>query len=796
MLCQFIGSKDSADEGGDLLDPYYYDDDGNIQFYGPSGIPNDPRTREELHWEDPEAYSRESIERSWNYVPKPASHWSTEKCDLGKACRRYGCRYMHNGTSDSLESYVDDDAKEEQDDTKLSGDGEGGAPEATDGEHITNNDSKTLMGNISAPATTKEDNGEVDANNGVDVVDSHRKTTYKKKSGRSYHKLGKGEKKPKGGRKAKKKPFKTATRNQLKQQQPKSGAALNPSATEFVPFSCTLTSKAVIEGEARGEAHCTKAKIEGDQEPSAYSTANTACSKSFDSTDVPISSAPKLTAANGPDWIDAQAINQRRAKDEMMSRKPADATATDRPSKAATSPVKPYTETYSRNRSGAFDLSNDVSPPAPAWSTPSRFRGTDKEVMVALRKSEQDLGDETSDCVNFLEASKKKPKKLVHPESALSTPPGTPGILNDRNEEESTGTIPSKPGSRQYKMSKGKQSKASTNQVNAVGTAVAKVSRQTSSKSRTKSKSKTKTNVVRIKNDTEVSATAATATGVSSKPLFDPRNLSSNIGLLPARPKSVNACVSKMREMGFSESIVSLTQEEFKARKPGTWTKEDLFAFACHFAEEEDAKTFASDQHSVDEDETKSNVRPGSRPKFEAAVEETKGIDPEDCPEAATSDKKKEATKRKKGAKKKKKKTEKASEEEDISPSVPSAQPSQGGQVSQEKTGQNEPRKDEEDLLKHPSETLSPSEVSESGAVCTDPSSTKRSPEAKERFGFWAGEQLHRDLYTENLLRLVLYEYARLRHCDDPQEVTTNTALVETFRKGCTKAYDHLYNYR
>ena len=89
-----------------------------------------------------------------------------------------------------------------------------------------------------------------------------------------------------------------------------------------------------------------------------------------------------------------------------------------------------------------------------------------------------------------------------------------------------------------------------------------------------------------------------------------------------------------------------------------------------------------------------------------------------------------------------------------------------------------------------------PSEVSESGADCTDPFSTKRSPEAKERFGFWAGEQIHRDLYTENLLRLVLYEYARLRHCDDPQEATTNTALVESFRKGCTKAYDHLYNYR
>ena len=177
MLCQFISSKDSADEGGDLLDPYYYDDDGNIQFYGPSGIPNDPRTREQLHWEDPEAYSRESIERSWNYVPKPESHWIMEECDLGKDCRRYGCRYTHKGTSDS----------------------------------------KNSMGNISAPASAKEDNGEVDANNGVDVVDSHRKTKYKKQSGRSYQKLGKGEKKPKGGKKAKKKPFKT-TRNPLKQQ--------------------------------------------------------------------------------------------------------------------------------------------------------------------------------------------------------------------------------------------------------------------------------------------------------------------------------------------------------------------------------------------------------------------------------------------------------------------------------------------------------------------------------------------------------------------------------------------------
>ena len=753
MLCQFISSKDSADEGGDLLDPYYYDDDGNIQFYGPSGIPNDPRTREQLHWEDPEAYSRESIERSWNYVPKPESHWIMEECDLGKDCRRYGCRYTHKGTSDS----------------------------------------KNSMGSISAPASAKEDNGEVDANNGVDVVDSHRKTKYKKQSGRSYQKLGKGEKKPKGGKKAKKKPFKT-TRNPLKQQQSKSGAALNPSASEFVPFSCTLISKAVTEGEARGEAHCTKAKIEGDQEPSANVKADTSCSKSFDSTDVPISSPPKLTATNGPDRIDAQAINQRRAKDETMTRKPADdATTTDLPSKAAASPVEPCTDTCSRDRSGAFDLSNDVSPPAPAWSTPSRFQGTDKEVIVALRKSDQDLGVETSDCVNFLEASKNKPKKLVHPECALSTPLGTPGILNDRNEEESTGTIPSKPGSRQYKMSKGKESKANTNQVNDVGTETAKVSRQSS---RTKSKSKTKTNVVRIKKNTEASATAATATGISSKPLFDPHNLSSNIGLLPARPKSVDACVAKMREMGFSESIVSQTQEEFKARKPGTWTKEDLFAFACHFAEEEDAKTFVSDQQSVDEDETKSNVRPGSRPKFEAAVEETKDIDPEDCPETATSDKKKEATKRKKGAKKKKKKTEKASEEEDISPSVPSAQPSQGGQVSQEKTDQNEPRKDEDDPLTQPSESPMPSEVSESGADCTDPFSTKRSPEAKERFGFWAGEQIHRDLYTENLLRLVLYEYARLRHCDDPQEATTNTALVESFRKGCTKAYDHLYNYR
>ena len=63
-----------------------------------------------------------------------------------------------------------------------------------------------------------------------------------------------------------------------------------------------------------------------------------------------------------------------------------------------------------------------------------------------------------------------------------------------------------------------------------------------------------------------------------------------SIGRLPKRPKTVNACVSKMREIGFSESIVSLTEEDFKYRKPGTWTKEDLFAFACHLAEEEDAK--------------------------------------------------------------------------------------------------------------------------------------------------------------------------------------------------------------
>ena len=66
---------------------------------------------------------------------------------------------------------------------------------------------------------------------------------------------------------------------------------------------------------------------------------------------------------------------------------------------------------------------------------------------------------------------------------------------------------------------------------------------------------------------------------------------------------SVDACVSKIREMMFSESIVSQTQEEFQGKEPGTWTTNEFFALACNLAEDEE-----EDEEEEDDETNTSNI--------------------------------------------------------------------------------------------------------------------------------------------------------------------------------------------
>jgi hypothetical protein len=764
-------SPDVKNDGKDwsvgLSDPYYYDENGKIKFYAPPSIPDDPRTPEELHWEDPDAYSRESIARSWNYVVKPESNWLKEKCDLEKACRDKTCRLMHvtqkqweeyKGCIEHVDSDVDD--KKKKDKTRMP------------------------MGDISH-LTAELDNDKLDAHTygtGVGVIDSHSNSSRKKEPSRNStaQRHRKEGRKAKGGKKAKK--FSNIPKHGSSKlsKQSKRSRNLNPSATEFVPSYPTTTAKtAMLEVGASkkqsrgGKGSCLRAKIDDYEKSLDDAKTGTTCANSKDSTFIsvqsdahgllterPVSNVDGYTTAldvvemrstTNVDAADAARLSEVTALSIAQ-----DQAGTDRP------------RTHIRKRSEAFDLSSAVSPPAASWSSPTRFQGADKEVILAIRKNEQ----RSDKSLNFREAVQKESKKLVHPEcTSISTHP--PPIIHDGKIRKKSGDMIS----------------ASTKE-NAVGVPTA--FRERTIKSRSNSEVKNS-----IKNDAKAIAMPMPAASITSDSLSNPTYSSpSTIDPVPTEP-TVDGCLKLMEDMEFSSSVMLLTEKEFRARKPGAWTEDNFFSYACHFSQEEELNNFALEEHSLHKQDAKSKERPACA-KSEVAVKEIQGIGPEDClTKVPSEDKKKVLAKENKAAKKKRKKVKKGKKEY-TSPSKPSTIPPQDRKVTEKKASQSNATKKAEKSSKQESKTPAPSESqkSEDGVDRANHVKTKRSSEARARFVFWRTEQSHRDMYTENLLKLIAHEYSRLHHCDNPEDALTCDVLLEAFEKECTKVYDYLYNYR
>ena len=726
ILCQPISSADtsangattssitSSDVEGDeinasdcVADLYCYDEDGEFVFLVPPSIPNDPRSKEEMYWEDPEGYSRESIERSKHYAMP---------------------------------------------------------------------------------------------------------------------------------------------------RQSKTGKKLNPSATEFVPSTPTSTTKtavvhADVEGGKRpictsagksdanstparnlsfgtpsdgnGKASCSRSKTKDDQKLSNDTETGTTRTNTKDAISIPVlSENSKGTGSKVPAQIDARATSTDECPTESLVSNVKTSTAVPNVTEKNTDPTPigdaantddtnaasevitlsiPQDKDVpmpSRERSEAFDLSCSVSPPAPSWSSPTRFQGTDKEVIVAIRESDREL--------NFLAAMKSKPKKPDHPECDLPTSTtcaSTPATSHDKKKKKkrSGDTPSSKLGVRQGKKSHKNPTKI-PNAKNATDTIVfQKPTSQPKSESKPKPKSKSSnSNKKKVKTTTM----ATTAASVSSDSLSRPFNPSSSNSSIPAEP-SVDNFVKEMKDMQFSSSVISQTEAEFRSRKPGSWTQDDLFSLACHLARQEELNNAALEEYSLNEQNDTSSGRPVSHAKLEGSVEETKDIDPEDDSANQTVDEKKGAKKKSKAAAKNKRrrknKAKKAAESKaKTTPSETATTPSEGDEGTRKKNGQGITEEEAEKPLEQDSKTptslelLKPTDSSDR----IDQSVTELSPEAKKRFRFWSAEQFHRDLYTKNLFKFISYEYSRLQHCENPKDISSNDVLVVAFMNECTRVYETLYKYR
>lgn len=807
VLCQPISSADTYAEGATtslatssnveddeinasdcVADLYCYDEDGEFQFLVPPSIPNETRTKEILLFEDSEAYTRESFNRSWNY--------------------------------------------------KMPG---GGEPES--------------KANICNRAANSEDPS---VNAGVGVVGP---LSNKRKSSRTLALQGhrKGGRKPKEGKKTKK--FSTVVsdkRSPFKQpQKSKTGTKLNPSATEFVPSTPTSTTKTAvvhIDVEDGKRPICTPVrKSDANSTPARYSSIETpsdgdTCSrseikddqKSLDDTktgtgtanskgtiSIPILSGDsKGTASNIPAQIDARGTSTDKCPSEpLVSKvktsaaapngtsmgKNTDPTPTVNTSNAAdttgasevAAPSLPQDKDVpgTRERSGAFDLSHNVSPPAPSWSSPTRFQGSDKEVLVAIRKSDREL--------NFLAAMKSKPKKLDHPDECdlptSTTCTSTPANSHDKKKKKkrSGDTPSSKLGVSQGKVSNRNPTKIIDDKKNAADAIVSQEPRSQSKSSKSTFKPESSNG---IKKKVEATTMATPATSVSSDSLSGPSNLSSSNSSTNAIPAehSVDNCVKQMEEIGFSSSVISQTETEFRSKKPGSWTEENLFSLACYLSKQEELNNAALEEQSLNEQNETISGRSTSRAQLEGGVEKTKDINPEDDLMKQSVDEKKGATKKKKAAAKnrrrKKNKAKKASKlKANTTPSSePDTTPSEGGEDTREKHGGQVPKKELENSTEQDSKTPTSPEILEAtgSGDRIDKSTTEPSPEAKKRFRFWSAEQFHRDLYTKNLFRLISCEYSRLNHCENPEDISSNDVIVEPFMKECTRVYENLYKYR
>ena len=656
------------------------------------------------------------------------------------------------------------------------------------------------------------------------------------------------------------------SKNCVMPHQSKTGTVLNPSATEFVPSTPTSTAKTAVvhvdvEGAKRklctpagkSDANSTPARnllletpTDGNDEASEIKDGQKQLSNDTetgttrenikDSISIPLlSENSKGTGSKVPGQTDAQATRTDECPSEPfvsngktsaaapnVTKKNTDPTPVDNDAAntddtdaasevaALSIPQDRDVPEPTRQRSGAFDLSRNVSPPASSWSSPTRFQGTDKEVMVAIRKSDREL--------NFLAAMKSKPKKPDHPECDLPTSTtcaSTPATPHDKNKkkkkkkERSGDTLSFELGVRQERKSHKNPTKITNDKKSAADTIVSQEPTsqpKSESKSKPKPKPKPKSKSSNgIKKKVKSTTMAAPTASVSSDSLSGPSNSPSSndsTDAIPAEP-SVDKCVKEMEEMQFSSSVISQTEAHFRSKEPGSWTEDNLYSLAVHLAKQEELNNAALEEHSLNEQNDTSSGRPVSHAKMEGALEETKDVDPQDDPAHQAVDKKKEATKKSKAAAKNKrrrmKRAKKASESKaNTSPSEPAATPSKGGVGARKKNGQDISKKEVENPMEQDSKTPTSPELLEtagsSGRI--DQSITEPSPEAKKRFRFWSAEQFHRDLYTKNLFKLISYEYCRLQHCENPEDTSSNDVLVEAFKKECTRVYETLYKYR
>ena len=732
ILCQPISSADtsangattssitSSDVEGDeingsdcVADLYCYDEDGEFLFLVPPSIPNDPRSKEEMYWEDPEGYSRESIERSKHYAMPRQSK-------TGKKLNPSATEFVPStptSTTKTAVVHVDVEGGKRPICTPAS---KSDAP-STPARNLSFGTPSDGNGKASCSRSkTKDDqklSNDTDTETGTTRTNTKDAISIPVLSGNSK---GTGSKVP---------------------------AQIDARATRSSTDECPTES---LVSNVK-----TSTAVPNDTE------------KNTDPT--PIDGAANTDDTNGASEVVTLSIPQDKDVPEQR-----------------------------RERSEAFDLSRSVSPPAPSWSSPTRFQGTDKEVIVAIRESDREL--------NFLAAMKSKPKKPDHPKCDLPTSTtcaSTPATSHDKKKKKKrSGDAPSsKLRVRQGKESHKNPTKIPNDKKNATDTIV---SQEPTSQPKSEPKPKSESSNS-IKKEVKTTTMATPAASISSGSLSGPSNSPSSnnsTGAIPAEP-SVDNCVKRMEEMQFSSSVISQTEAEFRSKKPGSWTEHNLFSLACHLAKQEELNNAALEEHSLNEQNDTSSGRPVSHAKLEGSVEETKDIDPEDDTVNQTVDEKKGAKKKSKAAAKnrrrRKNKAKKASESKaNTTPSETATTPLEGGEGTRKKNGQGITKEEAEKPLEQDSKTptslelLKPTDSSDR----IDQSVTEPSPEAKKRFRFWSAEQFHRDLYTKNLFKLISYEYSRLQHCENPKDVSSNDVLVEAFMNECTRVYETLYKYR
>ena len=453
----------------------------------------------------------------------------------------------------------------------------------------------------------------------------------------------------------------------------------------------------------------------------------------------------------------------------------------------------------SRERSGAFDLSEAVSSPPEAWPSPSRFHGADAEVMKALLKS-SDHRLEKGSSVKAIQAPPKNDRScnemctssssfLDAADGGLNAAVALPGQPNDSSGFRQ-GTAVDSGSFAKYMPSPKKKSRKFGGK--------GKFARKGDNDKENE------------KNGVSNLSPNGKTTGMAQSGIIKPRGGRADpqvpIGGVESivhdcDQPSIEECLENLCDMGFSGSIIKSVENEFRRRKT-SWTSDDIINWALHLSGQE-VPSASRGYEGVEESKcedclSNNNVLPVAVP-VEGNDSDPKQLVQEGKIGGGIGDN--ERINRKDLSSRNYSEDEVFSAiDEKVAASDASAQKTKAGrkkrnkQKKKKKTGKKTP----EGLTAH-GQGVSTSRVSADSDKLLEVKEI--SAEAKARADFWEKERAHEKRYTEVMTELCIHEYARLKTAERrsvffADDVKENEVFVQRLERECQKAYRIMYGSR